>query len=150
VCKTRLALPASVKSLSKAPKVNGAPRLLFVSAAALRVIDISRQLKKLSGDIAVPQLFSRHHKLTDHVTLCSKTAFNVAVGTSERLAKLLDADALSLSSTSHLLLDVTYRDAKKQTLLDLPDARLALFKTLLAHAKVMQRLRGGRMKLVLV
>jgi U3-containing 90S pre-ribosomal complex subunit len=67
----------------------------------------------------------------------------MAVGTPERLSKLIDADAVSLTSTSHLLLDVTYRDSKKQTLLDLADARLALFKALLANSKVMERLRGG-------
>jgi protein CMS1 len=82
--------------------------------------------------------------------MCSKTAFNMAAGTPERLSKLIDSEALSLSSTSHLLIDATYRDSKKQSLLDIPDARLALFKALLANAKVMERLRGGRMKLVLV
>jgi protein CMS1 len=98
----------------------------------------------------VPQLFSRHHKLADHVSLCSKTPFNMAVATPDRLCKLIEADALLISSTTHLLLDVSHRDAKKQTLLDIPDTRVALFKALLANPKVMERLREGRLKLVLV
>jgi protein CMS1 len=61
----------------------------------------------------------------------------------------LDADALSLSALSHIMLDVTFRDSKKRTLLDIPETRDEVFKTVLGCPKVVEVIRAGKVKVVL-
>lgn len=57
------------------------------------------------------------------------------------------ADALKVDELSHFMLDLK-KDSKKRNLLDIPESRLALFK-LLANEKLLDRMRSGKLKLVL-
>ncbi len=57
------------------------------------------------------------------------------------------AEALHLTHLSHLILDVSHLDSKKRSLVDLLEARADLFK-LLGSKPIMDRLREGKMKLV--
>ena len=83
--------------LSQRSKSNGAPTLLFVTGAALRVVDVTRVLKdkKLRGDKGgeVAKLFARHFKLAEHVSYLRRTKIGSAVGTPGRIGKLLEAGA---------------------------------------------------------
>jgi protein CMS1 len=71
----------------------GAPTLLVVSAAALRVADVTRTLKNedlrgaKGGDVA--KLFAKHFKLDTHVQYLRRTSIGAAVGTPGRMGKLL-------------------------------------------------------------
>lgn len=56
-------------------------------------------------------------------------------------------EALHLTHLSHLILDVSHLDSKKRSLVDLLEARADLFK-LLGSKPIMDRLREGKMKLV--
>ena len=71
----------------------GAPTLIFVTGAALRVADVTRVLKdkKLRGEKGgeVAKLFAKHFKLEEHVTYLKRTKVGVAVGTPGRIGKLL-------------------------------------------------------------
>lgn len=60
---------------------------------------------------------------------------------------VLSIEALHLTHLSHLILDVSHLDSKKRSLVDLPEARADLFK-LLGSKPIMDRLREGKMKLV--
>ncbi|GAA5958208.1 hypothetical protein JCM3765_002848 [Sporobolomyces pararoseus] len=150
------ALPTACTTLGKLPKSKGSPRILVVSGAALRVADLCRQVKnfrvKLTKDdnlIDVGKLFAKHFKLSQHAEYLDKTYVGIAVGTPNRIEKLLnETDSLKLTHLSHLILDTTHLDQKKRSLMDLPDARGDLFK-LLGCPKIMQRLKEGKMKLVL-
>ena len=75
-------------------KSNGAPTLLFIAGAALRVVDVTRVLKdkRLRGDKGgdVAKLFAKHFKLEEHVAYLKKTKVGAAVGTPGRLGKLLE------------------------------------------------------------
>lgn len=73
----------------------------------------------------------------------------MVVGTPDRLRKLVEMNALSVTSTAYLVLDVTYRDTKQQSLLDVPDLRKVLFESLLCEKKIRERLQANKMKLVL-
>ncbi|CCM02887.1 uncharacterized protein FIBRA_05001 [Fibroporia radiculosa] len=146
-------LPTLRVRLSQRPKSKGAPTLLFVAGAALRVADVTRILKdenlrgKKGGEVA--KLFARHIKLEEHVTYLKRTKIAAAVGTPGRLGKLLcDTDALSTSALTHVLLDVSYRDAKNRNLLEIPETRDEVFKTVLGAPKVLQGLRQGKIQLV--
>ncbi|GAA5990083.1 hypothetical protein JCM5350_001093 [Sporobolomyces pararoseus] len=149
------ALPTACTTLGKLPKAKGSPRILVVSGAALRVADLCRQVKnfrvKLKDDnlIDVGKLFAKHFKLNEHAEYLDKTFVGIAVGTPNRIEKLLnETDSLKLTHLSHLILDTTHLDQKKRSLMDLPDARGDLFK-LLGCQKIMDRLKEGKMKLVL-
>jgi protein CMS1 len=88
--------------MGQKPKNNGCPTLIVVSAAALRVTDITRILKNktLRGDKGgdVAKLFARHFKLEDHVNYLRRTKLAAAVGTPGRIGKLLTDTSIHLLS----------------------------------------------------
>lgn len=126
-----------------------------MAGAALRVADVTRVLKdrRLRGEKGgeIAKLFAKHIKLEEHVAYLKRTKIAAAVGTPGRLGKLLcDTDALSTSALTHIILDISYRDAKKRSLLDIPETREEVFKTVLGAPKVLQGLRQGKIQLVLL
>lgn len=147
-------LPTLRTRLSQKSKSNGAPTLIFVTGAALRVADVTRVLKdkKLRGEKGgeVAKLFAKHFKLEEHVTYLKRTKVGAAVGTPGRIGKLLcETDALSFSALTHIMLDVTFRDAKKRTLLDIPETRDEVFKTVLGGPRVREALKQRKIQVVL-
>ncbi|KAG5728336.1 Protein cms1 [Termitomyces sp. T112] len=146
--------PTLTKRLTQKSKTTGAPTLIFVTGAALRVADVTRVLKdrKLRGDKGgeVAKLFAKHFKLTDHVAYLRRTKVGAAVGTPGRLGKLLcETDALAVSALSHIILDVTWKDSKKRSLLDIPETRDEVFQSVLGGRKVMQAIRKGTIQVIL-
>lgn len=87
-------LPTLRTRLAQRPKSNGAPTLIFVAGAALRVADVTRILKdkKLRGEKGgeVAKLFAKHVKLDEHVVFLRRTKLSAAAGTPGRLGKLLE------------------------------------------------------------
>lgn len=86
-------LPTLQTRLGQRSKSNGAPTLIFLAGAALRVADATRVLKdkRLRGDkgCEVAKLFAKHFKLSDHVSYLKRTKVGAAVGTPGRVGKLL-------------------------------------------------------------
>ncbi|KAJ7109164.1 U3-containing 90S pre-ribosomal complex subunit-domain containing protein [Mycena epipterygia] len=147
-------LPSLRLRLSQRSKASGAPTLLFVAGAALRVVDVTRVLKdnKLRGEKGgeVAKLFAKHFKLAEHVTYLKRTKVGSAVGTPGRIGKLLcETDALTVSALSHIILDVSFRDSKKRNILDIPETREEVFKTVLGAPKVLQAIKEGKIQVVL-
>ncbi|KAI0262916.1 U3-containing 90S pre-ribosomal complex subunit-domain containing protein [Gloeopeniophorella convolvens] len=148
------AVPSLHTRLSQRTKSCGAPTLLFLTGAALRVADVTRVLrnKTLQGDkgSGVAKLFAKHVKLEEHVKYLKGTKVGSAVGTPSRVGKLLcDTDAFSVSALTHIMLDVSHQDAKKRSLLDIPETRDEVFKTVLAAPQVLEGLKTGKIRLVL-
>ncbi|KAF8638508.1 hypothetical protein AX16_010491 [Volvariella volvacea WC 439] len=147
-------IPTLHLRLSQRSKSNGAPTLLYIAGAALRVADVTRVLKnrKLQGDKGgeVAKLFAKHFKLSEHVAYLKRTKVGAAVGTPGRIGKLLcDTDALSTSAMTHIIIDATHRDAKKRNILDIPETRDEVFRTVLAAPSILKGLREGKIKLLL-
>ncbi|KAJ6546469.1 U3-containing 90S pre-ribosomal complex subunit-domain containing protein [Mycena vulgaris] len=147
-------LPNLRLRLSQRSKASGAPTLLFVAGAALRVVDVTRVLKdtKLRGEKGgeVAKLFAKHFKLAEHVTYLKRTKVGSAVGTPGRIGKLLcETDALTVSALSHIILDVSFRDTKKRNMLEIPETRDEVFKTVLGAPKVLQAIKEGKIQVVL-
>ena len=98
-----LALPTLHTRLSQKSKASGAPTLLFVTSAALRVADVTRSLKskKLRGEKGgdVAKLFAKHFKLAEHVSYLKRTKVGAAVGTPGRIGKLLCETGTSFLSS---------------------------------------------------
>ena len=90
----------------------GAPTLIFVTGAALRVADVTRVLKdkQLRGEKGgeVAKLFAKHFKLEEHVTYLKRTKVGAAVGTPGRIGKLLceTGKLLDLFSFTLLLMEM--------------------------------------------
>ncbi|KAF5365770.1 hypothetical protein D9758_003151 [Tetrapyrgos nigripes] len=147
-------VPGLHTRLSQKSKNTGSPTLLFVTGAALRVADVTRILKdkKLRGDKGgeVAKLFAKHFKLSEHVSYLKRTKVGAAVGTPGRIGKLLcETDALTISALSHIILDVTYRDAKRRNLLDIPETRDEVFRSVLGAPRVLQAIKAGKIQVVL-
>jgi len=119
------------------------------------VADVTRILrdKKLRGEKGgdVAKLFARHFKLEEHVVYLKRTKVAAAAGTPGRLGKLLcETDALSTSQLTHIILDISHRDAKKRNLLDIPETRDEIFKTVIGCPKVLAGIKQGKIQLVLL
>lgn len=88
-----LVLPILHKRLSQRSKSPGAPTLLYIAGAALRVADVTRVLKdkRLRGDKGgdVAKLFAKHFKLEEHVAYLKRSKIGCAAGTPGRVGKLL-------------------------------------------------------------
>lgn len=148
------ALPDLHTRLQQKSKADGSPTLLFVVGAALRATDAARVLKdkrlrgEKGGDVA--KLFARHFKLEDHVQYLKRTKIGAAAGTPGRIGKLLcDTDALKVDQLTHVVLDTTFRDGKKRTLLDIPETRDEVFKLVLGCPKLLARMKQGKLNVVL-
>ncbi|KAF8559510.1 hypothetical protein OG21DRAFT_1402376 [Imleria badia] len=146
-------LPVLNKRLSQRPKSPGAPTLLYIAGAALRVADVTRVLKdeRLRGDKGgdVAKLFAKHFKLQEHVAYLKRSKIGSAAGTPGRIGKLLcETDALSVSQLTHIILDVSFRDTKNRNLLDIPETRDEIFKTVLGAPKVLEGIRQGKIHVV--
>jgi protein CMS1 len=141
-----------------------------ISGSALRVADAVRILKdkrlrgEKGGDVA--KLFAKHFKLEDHVNYLRRTKLAVAVGTPGRIGKLLTdtgasshvltcisltppVDALGMTALSHVILDVSHLDAKKRSLLDIPENRDEVFKYVLGAPKLLNAVKQGKVQIVL-
>ncbi len=113
------------------------------------------------------KLFAKHFKLEEHVTYLKRTKIGAAVGTPGRLGKTaerdryanvhcyprarvnLSIDALSVSALSHIILDTSHKDAKTRTMLDIPETRDEVFKTVLKNEAVLQGIKEGKIQVVL-
>ncbi|KAI0003271.1 U3-containing 90S pre-ribosomal complex subunit-domain containing protein [Russula compacta] len=148
------AVPSLHTRLQQRTKSSGAPTMIFLAGAALRVAFVTRVLKNkaLQGEkgAGVAKLFAKHFKLEEHVNYLNKTKIGSAVGTPGRVGKLLgDTNALSVSALTHVILDVSYHDAKNRCLLDIPETRDEIFKTVLGAPVIMERLKAGKIHIVL-
>jgi len=143
-----------------------------MTAAAMRAADATRAMRdrRLRGEKAgeVAKLFAKHFKVEEHVRYLNSTKVGVAVGTPGRIGKLLcdtgeydifpssrhpltgfGQDALALSALTHVILDVTFRDQKQRSLLDIPEVRGDVFKTVLGCPKMVDAIKAGKVQVVL-
>ncbi|KAF9246589.1 U3-containing 90S pre-ribosomal complex subunit-domain containing protein [Melanogaster broomeanus] len=147
-------LPMLHKRLLQRSKACGAPTLLFITGAALRVADVTRVLKdkRLRGDKGgeVAKLFAKHFKLEEHVSYLRRSKIGSAAGTPGRIGKLLcESEALVVSQLTHIILDISFRDAKNRNLFDIPETRDEVFKTVLGAPKVLEVIKQGKLQVVL-
>lgn len=106
------------KKLAHPSEEMGCPVVLILCSSARRAADVIKQISpKLQCFIA--KLFAKHFKVTEQVQVLAKQHFPVAVGTPNRIHKLLELGALCLKSTTVILVD-TAVDTKNFSILDLP------------------------------
>ncbi|XP_071724249.1 uncharacterized protein [Rutidosis leptorrhynchoides] len=116
----------------------GSPRVLIVSASALRSLELFKAVRPLTKQCPAVKLFSKHMKVEEQVSLLKNRA-NIASGTPSRIKKLIDIGALNLSRLQVLVLDL-HTDVKGYFLFTLPQVRdefWDLYKTCF-HQRLMQ------------
>lgn len=124
----------------------GSPALVIVSTSALRSLEILRGLKSFTKQCHPAKLFAKHMKVEDQATSLKSSRVNIASGTPSRINKLINMDALTLSRTGIILLDM-YRDVKGYSLLTLPQVSTEFWDLYKSHFQ--QRLLQGEMKICL-
>ena len=116
------ALPGHKKLLqSKEGDEHGVPTVLVVCASAHRAADVINSMSQLLK-AKVAKLFAKHFKLEEQVEILGKQAFKVAVGTPNRLLKLMEYGALSLGKARVVLVD-EHMDEKHFTLWTMPGVK---------------------------
>ncbi|KAJ1939567.1 hypothetical protein GGF37_004346 [Kickxella alabastrina] len=111
---------------SKNKVMNGAPQVLIISSSALRVVDLVRRLRPVSTKRPVMKLFSRHLKIQDQKKALADGAVDVAVGTPNRILKLLEEKDLKVNRLRLVVIDC-WQDDKMRVVVDMDDTRKDLF-----------------------
>jgi superfamily II DNA/RNA helicase len=120
--KNKSSAPSSSSASSSSSELpHGAPVVLVVCSSAVRAADVINMLSKQFHCI-IAKLFAKHFKLQEQVEFLNTQTSYIAVGTPNRIAKLIEYGALQLSHTQVVLLD-TWADSKAFNLLTLPDIR---------------------------
>ena len=104
--------------------------------------------------------------LQDHVTYLRRTRIGAAVCTPGRLGKLLELgkfmshlpvtsikriepDSMAVSALTHIIIDLSYRDAKRRSVLDIPETRDEVFGKILSYKTILQGIKAGKVQIVL-
>jgi protein CMS1 len=141
------AFPGGVEALRAAPSKAGAPHVIVVVQSASRAVEMLRVLGAF-GVGKTGKLFGKHKQLADQAAFLKSSPVCCAVGTPARLCKLVEAGALQLGRSSMLVVETTFKDAKKRTLLELHDERRD-FVTLMRDG-VLKACRKGKLKILLI
>ena len=115
--------------------MNGAPILLILAGAAIRVADLVRNCRPLrakkGGEIAkvsprdaeftqpfssfsLSQLFAKHIKLSEHSDQLRKSGVNIAVGTPDRVGKLLADGKDDNTKEGKILIELFIRSSSNE------------------------------------
>lgn len=115
---------SSVKRMKKW-KVEKSPMVIIVCASALRAVAVLKELSSLN--IRAAKLFAKHMNVSDQVAMLEENSYPIAVGTPNRLLKLVQTDkddngegALSLDFTELIIIDCS-EDKKKFTVCTMND-----------------------------
>lgn len=110
-------LPAFRRETAQESDEKGCPLVVIVCSGAIRCTEVIQNVSK-TLKCKIAKLFAKHFKVTEQVEALQKH-FPVAVGTPNRLLKLIELGALSLSRCRLLVID-TAKDPKAFTVMTLP------------------------------
>lgn len=63
--------------------------------------------------------------------------------------KRIGSDSIGLSALTHIVIDLSYRDAKRRCVLDIPETRDEVFGKILSYRGIVQGIKAGRVQIVL-
>lgn len=106
---------------------NGSPFVVIIASSAIRATEIIKSLSAKLIKVKIGKLFAKHFKLTEQIEMLSKEFYPIVIGTPNRISKLIEMGALSLSQAKMVLLDIT-PDAKSFNLFTLPEVRDDFYK----------------------
>lgn len=110
----------------------GAPFAVIVCSSARRAAAVINSISP-EAKCKVGKLFAKHFKVQDQVVALRQN-FPIVVGTPNRLSKLIEIGALSLSQTRVVLVDMA-EDAKGYHVLNLPGVSVDMYTFMLGPVK---------------
>ncbi|KAG8996628.1 hypothetical protein FRB94_008160 [Tulasnella sp. JGI-2019a] len=147
----RQATPRLHSRLTQKPQHYGAPTAIFLAGAALRVIDVVKKCRKLPGEKGgeVAKLFAKHIKVQEQIDYLHTTKVSIAIGTPDRIGKLLASKALQTTALTHIVIDATHRDSKNRSILDIPEVSKEVFNSVLGFGPLCDLVKAGKVEVVL-
>ncbi|KAJ1665418.1 Protein cms1 [Coemansia sp. RSA 1813] len=118
----RTAVP---NTMGKSKITFGAPQVLVICSSALRVIDLVKRMRPLTQR-TVLKLFSKHIKIAEHKKILKSAPVDIAVGTPNRIHKLLQDGDLKANRLRLVVVDC-WQDDKMRVVIDMDDTRADLF-----------------------
>jgi len=122
------------KHLQKEPKLRR-PFTIVLCSSAVRCIELQKKLDSTNELIKKKKLkwmhaFAKHKKLQEQIDFIknSKTPIHLVYATPQRLAQLVEADALKLNLLKYVCIDYTARDCKLKRFVDIPDLKEEFLK----------------------
>lgn len=110
----------------------GCPLLLVVCSSAIRATQIIKSMCAKLIKCKIAKLFAKHFKVEEQMEMLSKEYFPIALGTPNRLRKLIEVGALSLRRAALVLVDVT-PDSKQFTVLTLKEVNNDFYRLMYDH-----------------
>ncbi|KAJ2550433.1 cms1 ribosomal small subunit [Coemansia sp. RSA 1878] len=105
--------------------MHGAPQALIICSSALRVVELVKMLRVVTKR-PVAKLFSRHIKIDTQKKMLEEGAVDVAVGTPNRVLRLLRDGDLKVNRLKLVAIDC-WQDEKMRVVVDIDDTRSDLF-----------------------
>ena len=124
-------MDASLLRRKEAPKISR-PYVLVIAPSGIRAAELARQLHSFGPQCIVAKLFAKHLKIEDQIKFLQEKRVRIAVGTPDRIQKLIENGALSLQNVELVVLDTTV-DAKQRTIYEIPEVLESWTRLLDAH-----------------
>lgn len=105
-----------------------------------------RHLGEFNALSKIAKLFAKHLKVEEQVAYLESTVVRLAVGTPNRIAKLVEVGALKLDDLTLVLVDCS-KDVKQRSIFDVPEVRADLFHLVEDHCWV--PLRTNQLRIAL-
>lgn len=99
----------------------GTPRLIYLCSSAIRCVEVIRVLKTSFRAIKIAKCFAKHLKLSDQLQFLHKEKTAVAVGTPNRVLKLIQEGGLKLTGLDYFIVDTSFKDKKEMHFFDLAE-----------------------------
>ena len=107
----------------------GCPIVLIVCASAQRASEIIKSVSAKLIKCKIAKLYAKHFKVQEQIEMLSKEYYPIAIGTPNRLSKLIEMGSLSLKHTKIALVDITL-DSKRYNILTLNEIKQDFYKLL--------------------
>ena len=108
---------------------HGCPELVIICSSAIRATEVIKSISSKLIKVKIAKLFAKHFKMEEQIDLLTKNYYPIAIGTPNRMFKLLEYGALKFSKATIVLVDLA-PDAKQFSLLTLPGVKDDLYKLL--------------------
>lgn len=136
VCPYTRALSANLPSYKKLLLNNtankedyGCPLLLVLCSSAIQCTHVIKSISTKLIKPKIAKLFAKHFKIEEQLESLSKEYFPIAIGTPNRVSKLIELGALSLRRCMIVLVDIT-EDSKKFNILSLNEVKNDFYRLL--------------------
>jgi len=122
-------IPNLKTDIEKVGSRPGSPSILIITSSAVRAVNLLRASAVFTGktDCKTIKLFAKHLKIDDQIEKLKKPV-HFAIGTPNRILKLIESGALNTRSLKHIIIDWSWEDQKKRTITTMPDVKEDLLK----------------------